>query len=163
MTAGTVSTLVRWMILVDTNIVLRIAQEGHPHQSVALRAIASLKNPTDEVFAVATRSLYEFYVVCTRPGDVNGLGMSPTQGRAEVQKTAGLFQTLAEQPTLFNRWDSLVAKYSVAGKPAHDARLVAFMLEYGISRLLTFNDGDFLRYTEITALNPFDLLGLPRS
>ncbi|MCW5934891.1 MAG: hypothetical protein KIT45_11460 [Fimbriimonadia bacterium] len=40
------------------------------------------------------------------------------------------------------------------GKQAHDTNLVAFMLEHGLSRLLTLNTGDFTRYSEIICLSP---------
>jgi predicted nucleic acid-binding protein len=46
---------------------------------------------------------------------------------------------------------------NVSGKPAHDARLVAAMIKHGIVHLLTFNDGDFKRYTEIVAESPLAL------
>ena len=37
------------------------------------------------------------------------------------------------------------------------------MLEHRVNRILTFNDADLKRYAEITAINPFDILGLPRA
>ena len=59
-----------------------------------------------------------------------------------------------------SRWKELVVKYGVTGKSTHDARLAALMIERNIPKLLTFNDGHFARYTEIIALNPFDVLGV---
>lgn len=43
--------------------------------------------------------------------------------------------------------------YSVSGKNAHDARLVAAMRVHGIDSILTFNAQDFVRYTEIRVLD----------
>ena len=40
------------------------------------------------------------------------------------------------------------------GKQAQDAHLVAAMLVHKVTHLLTFNDGDFRRFTEITVVNP---------
>ena len=60
------------------------------------------------------------------------------------------------------QWEGLIAKYEVLGKRGHDTRLVAMMIEHQVPRLLTFNDSDFRRYAEITALNPFDVLGISR-
>ena len=37
-------------------------------------------------------------------------------------------------------------KYGFGGKQAHDARLVAMMLCWGIDRILTLNDSDFQGY-----------------
>ena len=53
-------------------------------------------------------------------------------------------------------------KYGVTGKSTHDARLAALMVERAIPKVLTFNDLHFARYTEISAINPFDVLGVPR-
>jgi hypothetical protein len=44
------------------------------------------------------------------------------------------------------------------GKQAHDTRLVALMIEHRVPRILTFNDADFRRFTEIEPLKPFDVL-----
>jgi hypothetical protein len=45
-------------------------------------------------------------------------------------------------------------QYQVSGKQAHDARLVGAMLVHKLTHLLTFNDGDFKRFTDITVVNP---------
>ena len=44
------------MILVDTNIPLRIAQVGHPHRQVALDALEQLTLRDNERFAIAPQS-----------------------------------------------------------------------------------------------------------
>jgi predicted nucleic acid-binding protein len=36
----------------------------------------------------------------------------------------------------------------------HDARLVAAMRVHSVKRILTFNDKDFARYTDIAAVHP---------
>jgi predicted nucleic acid-binding protein len=150
------------VILVDTNIPLRIAQVEHPHRRVALEALQSLTLRDGEHFAIAPQSLYEMYVVCSRPASVNGLGMTPQQAHAEITAARALFQLLPETSQVYPTWEGLVAKYAVQGKQAHDARLVALMIEHRVPRILTFNDTDFRPYTEIAALNPFDVLGVPR-
>lgn len=42
-----------------------------------------------------------------------------------------------------------------------DARLVAAMKRHGTSHLLTFNDGDFARFSDITVVNPEAATSLP--
>jgi len=39
----------------------------------------------------------------------------------------------------------------------HDARLVAAMLAHPVKYILTFNDKDFARYTDIEAVHPRSL------
>lgn len=40
------------MILVDTNVLLRLAQPGHPHRQAALDAIGLLRGRDGERFAI---------------------------------------------------------------------------------------------------------------
>lgn len=50
--------------------------------------------------------------------------------------------------------------HGVRGKPAHDARLVAAMRLHGITRILTFNVGDYARYApDVVAIDPATLAG----
>lgn len=149
------------MILVDTNIPLRIAQPHHPHRQVALDALERLIRSESERFAIAPQSLYEMYVVCTRPASVNGFGMAVPQARTELAATRTLFTLLPELPDVYNTWERPITSYAVSGKRAHDVRLVAFMIEHRIGRLLTFNDTDFRAFTAVKALNPFDVLSIP--
>jgi predicted nucleic acid-binding protein len=150
------------MILVDTNIPLRIAQIGHPHRQPALDALQLLTLQNQEHFAIAPQSLYEMYVVCTRPVSANGFGFTSQQACAEIAATRALFELLPETTQVYPAWEGLVAKYTIQGKLAHDVRLVALMIEHRVGKLLTFNDADFRRFTEIETLNPFDVLVIPR-
>ncbi len=151
------------MILVDTNIPLRLIQKGHPHHQPALDALELLRKRDQEQFAVAPQTLYEMYVVCTRPKAQNGLGLAPPQALNELVQVRTIFQLLQELAGVYSTWEALVGKYAVAGKPAHDVRLVAMMVEHRVARILSFNDQDLKRYAEIESLNPFDVLGLPRA
>jgi predicted nucleic acid-binding protein len=51
----------------------------------------------------------------------------------------------------------------VKGKNAHDARLVAAMQRHGLTRLLTFNKPDFMRFPGINVYSPAEVLagGIP--
>jgi predicted nucleic acid-binding protein len=151
------------MILVDTNIPLRLAQSDHPHRQVAFDALQLLTLRDQEQFAIAPQSLYEMYVVCTRPANANGFGMNSQQAGAEIAATRSLFELLPETPQVYPAWEGLIAKYAVQGKRSHDVRLVALMIQHRVSRLLTFNDADFRPFTEIETLNPFDALAISRT
>jgi len=150
------------MILVDTNVLLRLTRLGEPHSHTALDAIDLLRVQDGEDFAIAPQSLYEMYVVCSRPVSANGFGMTPQHAHAEITHVQALFPVLPETAQVYPTWEGLIAKYAVYGRRAHDTRLVAIMIEHRVSRLLTFNDADFKQYAEIVALNPFDVLGVAR-
>jgi len=54
-------------------------------------------------------------------------------------------------------WRRLVAAHDVRGVQVHDARLAALMEVYGVTSILTFNGGDFARYTKVQAIHPSEL------
>lgn len=70
--------------LVDTNVVLRIADEGHPMHGEALAAIDRLDANGHEC-VIVPQVLYEYWVVATRPGENNGSGM--TTGKSSQVKS----------------------------------------------------------------------------
>lgn len=150
------------MILVDTNVLVRLIEVGHPHHDPALDALDLLSVRDGESFGVAPQNLYEFYVVCTRPVAANGLGLTSSAAGRELARAKAMFPLLPERDSVYGCWESLVATFGVEGKSAHDAHLVAFMIEHGIDQIFTFNDIHFRRFSAIRALNPFDVLGIPR-
>lgn len=139
--------------LLDTNILTRAAQPGHPMHAAAVDAVDALRRRGDHPFLVP-QNLYEFWVVVTRPIAHNGLGFTPSQARTEIDQLKKLFTLLAETPSIFPTWEHLVTRFAVSGKSAHDARLVAAMQVHGIAQLLTFNIADFQRFTSIIVLDP---------
>lgn len=143
--------------LVDTNILTRLAEPGHPMHPQARDAIKQLEAQGHPLHIVP-QNLYEFWVVCTRPIAVNGLGRTATQAVAELSSLRSLFQWLDDPPSLFAVWGQLVSTMPVLGKNAHDARLVAAMKLHGLSHLLTFNTQDFRQYAGITAVSPAEIL-----
>jgi predicted nucleic acid-binding protein len=64
----------------------------------------------------------------------------------DARRFRSAFEMTSDGPEVFERLLSLLATRPVAGRQVHDANLVAAMLEHGISRLLTFNAGDFQRF-----------------
>lgn len=143
--------------LLDTNILSRAAQPGHAMHQLAVDAVAELRHQ-GETLCLVPQNLYEFWVVCTRPAAQNGLGMSPAEAQAELSRLKALFTLLDETSAIFPQWEQLVAQYQVCGKNAHDARLAAAMMVHGLSRILTFNVGDFQRYPTLTVLEPLQVL-----
>jgi predicted nucleic acid-binding protein len=64
---------------------------------------------------------------------------------------------LADSLAVHQEWRRLLVTHAVSGVQVHDARLVAAMHVHGIKHMLTFNDKDFARYTDIEAVNPRDV------
>jgi predicted nucleic acid-binding protein len=140
-------------VLVDTNILIRLAEPADPDHKTAVDAASALRAQGHEP-CLAPQNLYEFWVVSTRPATQNGRGKSPDEVAAEFSFLKTHFTLLPDTPAVLPEWETLVTTYKVIGKPAHDARLVAAMLAHGVTHLLTFNDADFRRYADITPLPP---------
>jgi predicted nucleic acid-binding protein len=139
-------------ILLDTNILARMAQPGSAAYQVALDATNALGRRGDTP-CLLPQVLYELWVVATRPVAVNGLGFTVAQAAAELARVLALFPLLADTPAIFPEWQRLVTAHAVMGRNAHDARLVAAMAVHGLTHVLTFNVGHFTRFPGITALD----------
>lgn len=130
--------------LVDTNILLRRLEPGHPQHMTAIDAVDRLMT-SGAVLSVAAQSIGEFWAVATRPrGIANGLGFDVAATAAAVTTIERAFAVLlSDETALYERWKRLLVEGRVSGRRVFDARLVAVMLSHGIERLLTFNGVDF--------------------
>jgi predicted nucleic acid-binding protein len=144
-------------LIVVTNILLRLDHIGHPHRPTAQAAIERLIDE-QQTLRTVPQVLYEYWVVATRPVDANGLGFSVPDAQRMLTDHKELFPPLRDERGILERWEDLVNAHLVHGKSAHDARLVAAMLRHGLTQLVTFNDSDFARFTEITAVTPNSIL-----
>lgn len=142
--------------LLDTNILLRSSEPSHPMFFSATTAISRLLKRGEELY-ITPQNLIEFWNVCTRPKNKNGLGYSITETREEVAKLKTMFPLLLDTSAIYPEWERLVSTYQVKGVNVHDARLVAAMLIHDLTHILTFNIEDFRRYVEITPVNPGDV------
>ncbi|MBE9169801.1 PIN domain-containing protein [Pleurocapsales cyanobacterium LEGE 06147] len=145
--------------LVDTNLLLRSVQLGHSMHAEAVAAMKVLLQGDDDVY-ITSQNLIEFWNVCTRPLEKNGLGMTPVQAGDELTRMESIFSLLPDTVDIYSQWRTLVSDYSVMGINVHDARLVAVMLVYGLTHILTFNTADFRRYAEITVIHPNQVIAL---
>ena len=143
--------------LLDTNVLVRIADIGDKDHLIASDAVAKLLADGNE-FLVATQNIIEFWSIGTRPTNVNGVGWDPARVGTEVKILLAQFPLLAESPHILHTWLDVVSRYSVSGTVAHDARLAALMLIQGVPNILTFNVADFRRFTEIRSVHPRDIL-----
>lgn len=139
--------------LADTNIILRLAQPAHPMHAVALRAVKKLLSEGHNL-CLTSQNLIEFWNVATRPADNNGLGWTTAQTETDVRAIESNFTILADSPAIYPEWRRLVVAHSVLGKQVHDTRIVASMNVNQITDLLTFNVGDFKRFSYITIIDP---------
>ena len=113
-------------ILIDTNVLCRLAERGHPHHAFAESAVTNLHHHRHELCLVP-QVLYEYWVVVTRPVADNGLGMPPSEVDKIVDLWLDRFTLCRDERGVFSIWRELVRQHNAKGKSAHDARLVAAM------------------------------------
>ena len=127
---------------IDTNVLLRVANPGDARHRISVRTLAHLREEGVRL-VVVPQVLAEFWVVATRPRDVNGLGASAQEADAELERLLGFFDFVPEPPETFALWRHLVTSVPEVGQRAHDARLVAAYALAGCDRLLTLDPRDF--------------------
>src|SRR5436309_1172540 len=125
------------MILLDTNLLIRITRSLDPQSSMARAAIQTLLGRGERLIVVP-QNLFEFWAVATRspgppPAGRNGLGMTVPQAGLWLRFFRRRFTLLPDREELSRVWQELVEKHVVTGFQAHDVRLVAAMRTYGIA------------------------------
>lgn len=142
--------------VMDSNIMLRMAQVTHSMHAEATQATTALLRRGETVHIIP-QNLYEFWSVATREIQYNGLGLSVVDAQAELARLKALFFFLPDSPAIYPEWERLVTQHAVRGRDAHDTRIVAAMNVHGITHLLTFNKDDFKRFPGITVLLPSEV------
>jgi predicted nucleic acid-binding protein len=124
---------------------------------MARNALRTLYQQGNELY-VTPQNISEFWDVCTRPVDVNGLENSIAGTDRLTSRIETFFTVLPDSVEAFRAWRRLIVANEVRGAKVHDARLVAIMQVHGLKHLLTFNTADFKRFENVTTLHPESLL-----
>jgi predicted nucleic acid-binding protein len=135
---------------VDTNILLRamMPQMAFHKQSEAL--IQTMWNDNVELW-ISRQVIREYLVQVTHPATFNPPLTSP-RAIAQLEIIQSLFRIADDTGQVTAQLLALIKAYPVAGKQIHDANIVATMLAYGISTLLTLNTADMERYEPLIKL-----------
>lgn len=142
--------------LLDTNILLRLIELTHPQHKETREALKTLRRQNC-IFYILLQNVSEFWNVCTRPKDKNGLGLSISQTDLHLKRLERFFTVLPDTEEVYRNWRELIINHSISGVKVHDAKIVAAMKAHNVQNLLTFNSKDFKRYTDIKAIEPKDV------
>jgi predicted nucleic acid-binding protein len=142
--------------LLDTNVLLRFCNPSDVQHRLVADAVSFLLAQGDECFLTA-QVVIEFWVVATRPVEVNGLGWTVEETRSRIDELCNRFPILEDSSQIFTNWLDLVTSRKVMGKRTHDARIVAAMLTHEVTHILTLNPSDFAISSNITIVRPQDL------
>src|SRR5438132_11567495 len=96
--------------LVDTNLLLRLADPASEQHSVATQALARLLGQGEEIY-VTPQNFIEFWAVATRPAEANGFGWTNERTAKEVTDLQERFAMLPDSPEVFTLWLELVKRF----------------------------------------------------
>jgi predicted nucleic acid-binding protein len=105
-------------------------------------------------FYFSLQNIAEFWNVCTRPIERNGYGLSIGETNRRVEVIERTMTLLPDNDRVYSLWRRLVLENNAHGVQVHDARLVALMEAHGVSSILTLNQADFARYSDVQAIHP---------
>jgi predicted nucleic acid-binding protein len=139
--------------LVDSNILLRWIRPDLSDYPVIISVMDGILQ-RDGILCYTSQNVGEFWNTCTRPADRNGYGLSPLETDRRARFFEEKLRLLPDSLAVHEEWRKLLVTHRVSGVQVHDARLVAFMRVHGVKSILTFNDRDFARFTDIKAIHP---------
>lgn len=132
--------------LLDSNLLLRLSEPSHRHHQPAKRATSALLQ-SGAFLCITPQNIIEFWSVATRPRSEKGLGLPRATAQRELAGHRAAFILVPDRAEVFPQWERLVSVYAVEGVLAHDTRLAAVALVYGIPNVLTFNIRDFAQFS----------------
>lgn len=137
-------------IFVDTNVLIYASQKQSSFHVQSVAWLDQARRDSRELW-ISRQVLREYLSAVTRPQHQQAL-LPTSEAIMDVQGFERDFNIAEDGPQAFGELLSLLARFPTAGKQVHDANLVATMLACGITRLLTFNTGDFRRFSPVVEL-----------
>jgi predicted nucleic acid-binding protein len=139
--------------VLDTNILVIGANEESPRLPQVAAYLDQLLEQGAE-FCIFSQVIFEFWVVVTRPVNVNGLGLDTEVAGRKLIDILDAYLLLSETRELVTAWLELCTQRVIRGRAAHDAHLAANMISHGLTKLITYNSSDFKRFHEIECFVP---------
>jgi len=140
-------------VLIDTNVLLEATSPKRRLHSVA-HEILQTWPARDGGLCLSGQVLREYFVVATRPATANGLGLERSDALGNAAAFAARCRFLGEGPEVTERLWRLLQDIDCSGKQIHDANLVATALVYGVTKILTANSDDFVRFGDEVEILP---------
>ncbi|HUI42474.1 MAG TPA: PIN domain-containing protein [Terriglobia bacterium] len=139
--------------LVDTNVLLRATRRSDPQHPAVETALERLALQGATLY-YTHQNIAELWNVMTRPVARNGFGLTVIDAEREVRAVEAGMAFLPDNEAVNREWRRIIVQHAISGAQVHDARLAAAMYVHRISHILTFNVGDFSRFSGLTAVHP---------
>lgn len=133
--------------VVDTNVLVYSTVSGNRWYEEARNWLAALHESGFDL-CVTTQILREYLVILTRP-TVFETSFTVDQAIKELEAILPSLTVFGESDRSAGQLRELTSQYEVRGKQIHDANIVAVMIGEGVDTLVTYNPGDFKRFSRI--------------
>ncbi|MHB1686387.1 MAG: type II toxin-antitoxin system VapC family toxin [Ignavibacteriaceae bacterium] len=142
------------LILLDTNVLVYAADVTSPfHNTANLLLDRGLQNTIS--LCITPQVLFEFFSVITNPKRVDTAWDKEKAVRAmEKYYYANQIKKIYPNTNDIKELLDFLKRYEIKGRGIFDLHLVVTMLSNGVTRICTYNEKDFLKYSEIEVLNP---------
>jgi len=140
--------------LIDTNVLVYAADKTSPfHQPAKILRNKGVDGKTS--LCVCPQVLNEFFAIVTDPKRV-GSPRSQEEALLEIEKyhRSGNILKIFPGPDVVEKTLGLLKRYNTTKQGIFDLYLVATMLSNNITRLYTYNQGHFTKFSEIELLSP---------
>src|SRR5271163_1467504 len=104
--------------LVDTNVLLRLAQPDSPEHEIIRHCTDRLWAQGAELF-FTSQNLAEFWNVCTRPAERNGFGFSVSEADERASMIEARLSLAPDSEATHREWRRIVVTAGVSGVQVH--------------------------------------------
>lgn len=140
--------------IIDANVLAYAVNTDSLQHAASRKLLEAALDPAVTLYVTA-QILCEFYSVITNPRRV-AVVFSPAEATQIIQDLLDLpgIQVLAAPAQAVAGLMELLKRRPVTGAGVFDLQIVATMQANGISRIYTFNDGDFEVFPELIVVAP---------
>ncbi len=142
------------MVLLDTNILVYAANKDSEFHKIAVKARDQVINGELQG-CVSLQNLVEFYSIITSSKRIEN-PLTPEVSLREISKYVKSENILKVgfSETALNILSELARKYKVVAQDIYDLKIVATMIANQVDTIVTVNERDFIKYSEIKVINP---------
>ncbi len=138
--------------IVDANILVYAFDANAPQHSASRRLIDAGRTGGTTLY-VTSQVLCEFYSIVTNPRRVTN-PRSVAEAMAAIVGLLSFLHVLPIPARAVEGWLNLLRRHPVTGGEVFDLQLAAAMLANGITRIYTYNCGDFAGFEELVVSEP---------
>ncbi|MCP4136080.1 MAG: type II toxin-antitoxin system VapC family toxin [bacterium] len=139
---------------IDTNILVYATLEDFDEKKHKLsKGALEKKYEQGAQYYISTQILRELYAIITNNKYLSN-PLSPETAKDVISYYQSEFNLLLITKDVISRLLEIVSGKNIKGQKIHDATIAATMIEHDINNIITFNDKDFRKFTELNAIVP---------